>query len=602
MTLNDMVSFPQLIASATSKTTLPDETRDPLLTKMIIKFCNLSSISHRERRNYEEHRIKRKKFNIQLYNFMKHTGSCLVLLQLFDRIPNKGIWKSIMDYCWKKSLDRLNIENPLPNNILTTNNYGFGILDGNVQKIKVENVISKINFPLQISDEIIDNWYDYSNNYYSHFRIKEDFKLLNAHLFSPYMNAIRKLFVVASSNYYVQKRELEFNQWKIKIDDEEIELRVLKDKWYRTSTKFDSDYSNFEKYLISSSLFDNGDILILTTIGLFIYHFNEDNKSISLNYYYHMYLKYLKYMEYMNFIPGLLGLKLKRYYYYHYYYYYYKKLKFSTPTLPLLNYESFKLNDEWTSYLIDNKSSLLKYGVELLSFSIKEHKFELIEDIYKKCIIYFRQDLRNNSKFLSIITSTMPLLNEHFPEYILRYSLETAMIIDSPIYSLKHRNINLHLYSFFKHPPKVNLIHPPILCDPSALSNKWAYKEHPALIILIVLFSFMIVVYLMNLFIGLLNKAIEKDNNRISYLMQKAEILVEIELFYLLPHQRRWEAWFPEVIHYYADVVKAREKVKEMISKGEWNINDFPELKKDLLDKLNIQYNPVNSEIIRRDA
>lgn len=35
MTLNDMVSFPQLIASATSKTTLPDETRDPLLTKMV---------------------------------------------------------------------------------------------------------------------------------------------------------------------------------------------------------------------------------------------------------------------------------------------------------------------------------------------------------------------------------------------------------------------------------------------------------------------------------------------------------------------------------------------------------------------------------------
>ncbi|CAG8466472.1 15860_t:CDS:2 [Rhizophagus irregularis] len=39
MTLNDMVSFPQLIASATSKTTLPDETRDPLLTKMESKKC-----------------------------------------------------------------------------------------------------------------------------------------------------------------------------------------------------------------------------------------------------------------------------------------------------------------------------------------------------------------------------------------------------------------------------------------------------------------------------------------------------------------------------------------------------------------------------------
>ncbi|PKK71500.1 hypothetical protein RhiirC2_778344 [Rhizophagus irregularis] len=42
--------------------------------------------------------------------------------------------------------------------------------------------------------------------------------------------------------------------------------------------------------------------------------------------------------------------------------------------------------------------------------------------------------------------------------------------------------------------------------------------------------------------------AIEKDNNRISYLMQKAEILAEIELFYLLPHQRRWHTWFPEAV------------------------------------------------------
>ncbi|RGB38503.1 hypothetical protein C1646_755670 [Rhizophagus diaphanus] len=119
--------------------------------------------------------------DIQLYNFMKHTGLCHILLQLFDRIP---IWKSIMDYCWKESLNRLNIENLLPNNIRTINKIGFGILDGNVWKIKVENVISKINFPLQISDEIIEN--------------------------CPYMKDIRKLFDVASSNY-VQKRELEFN-------------------------------------------------------------------------------------------------------------------------------------------------------------------------------------------------------------------------------------------------------------------------------------------------------------------------------------------------------------------------------------------------------
>jgi hypothetical protein len=55
------------------------------------------------------------------------------------------------------------------------------------------------------------------------------------------------------------------------------------------------------------------------------------------------------------------------------------------------------------------------------------------------------------------------------------------------------------------------------------LSN-WPYKENPSLVILIVLFSLLIVIYLMNLFIGLLNIAIEKDNNRVSYLIQKAEV------------------------------------------------------------------------------
>ncbi|CAB4492855.1 unnamed protein product [Rhizophagus irregularis] len=100
-----------------------------------------------------------------------------------------------------------------------------------------------------------------------------------------------------------------------------------------------------------------------------------------------------------------------------------------------------------------------------------------------------------------------------------------------------------------------------LIGDSSALSN-WTYTENPSIAVLIVLFSLLIVIYLMNLLIGLLSNAIEEDNNRVSYLMQKAEILAEIELFYLLPHQRRWQTWFPEVIHYYADVDKTREEVQ----------------------------------------
>ncbi|POG77132.1 hypothetical protein GLOIN_2v1549610, partial [Rhizophagus irregularis DAOM 181602=DAOM 197198] len=107
-----------------------------------------------------------------------------------------------------------------------------------------------------------------------------------------------------------------------------------------------------------------------------------------------------------------------------------------------------------------------------------------------------------------------------------------------------------------------------------------------------------VVVYLMNLLIGLLNNAIEEDNNRVSYLIQKAEILAEIELFYLLPHQRRWQTWFPEVIHYYANVDKTRIEIERLIKEGEWDNKEFTEMREKLLEQLQIKYNPIGNEVI----
>ncbi|CAB5357432.1 unnamed protein product [Rhizophagus irregularis] len=94
--------------------------------------------------------------------------------------------------------------------------------------------------------------------------------------------------------------------------------------------------------------------------------------------------------------------------------------------------------------------------------------------------------------------------------------------------------------------------------------------------------------------------AIEEDNNRVSYLMQKAEILAEIELFYLLPHQRRWKTWFPEVIHYYADADKTRIEIERLIEKGEWETKEqeLTEMRKNLLDKLKIKYDPIDNKAI----
>ncbi|RIA90477.1 hypothetical protein C1645_769831 [Glomus cerebriforme] len=140
--------------------------------------------------------------------------------------------------------------------------------------------------------------------------------------------------------------------------------------------------------------------------------------------------------------------------------------------------------------------------------------------------------------------------------------------------------------------------------DSSALSN-WSYLNNPSLVILIVSFSLLIVVYLMNLFIGLLNMAIDKDNDRVSYLIQKAKILVEIELFYLLPNQRRWDAWFPEVIYYYANADKTREEIRRLVSKGQWKINDFSDMKQALLKELNTQdideNKPVSQLVLKEE-
>ncbi|GET65722.1 hypothetical protein GLOIN_2v1080634 [Rhizophagus irregularis DAOM 181602=DAOM 197198] len=53
-------------------------------------------------------------------------------------------------------------------------------------------------------------------------------------------------------------------------------------------------------------------------------------------------------------------------------------------------------------------------------------------------------------------------------------------------------------------------------------------------------FSLLVVVYLVNLFIGLLNN----EDNESPILKQMTEVLAEIELFYLLSNQGRWKSWF----------------------------------------------------------
>ncbi|PKK78203.1 hypothetical protein RhiirC2_770419, partial [Rhizophagus irregularis] len=117
-----------------------------------------------------------------------------------------------------------------------------------------------------------------------------------------------------------------------------------------------------------------------------------------------------------------------------------------------------------------------------------------------------------------------------------------------------------------------------LIGDSSALSN-WSYAGNPSIAVLIVLFSLLIVVYLMNLLIGLLNNAIEEDNNRISYLIQKAEILAEIELFTYYHIRDVSKHGFLK--YYYADIDKTRREMREK-----------------LLKELQIKHDPINNEVV----
>ncbi|EXX65144.1 uncharacterized protein OCT59_007566 [Rhizophagus irregularis] len=123
--------------------------------------------------------------------------------------------------------------------------------------------------------------------------------------------------------------------------------------------------------------------------------------------------------------------------------------------------------------------------------------------------------------------------------------------------------------------------------DTSSLSN-WPYEKNPTLMILIMLFAFIMAIYILNVFITLFGEAVKDYDD--SHLIMKAEHLAKIELFYLLPHQRRWESWFPEVMHYYSSVNKTRKKIKEMFENKEWSTStsEFSELKEDLLKKLHM--------------
>ncbi|PKY53418.1 hypothetical protein RhiirA4_426000 [Rhizophagus irregularis] len=128
---------------------------------------------------------------------------------------------------------------------------------------------------------------------------KKTYKHLNAHSVNPYMDALSTLFQRDIGGYHHHLIESIENliKWDIHSGGGEIRLEVFKKinaEWELINTRIENyPYKSFSgcDLIYNSLLLFNNDIVILTTFGILIYTFNENNKSISLNYFYHMNLR-----------------------------------------------------------------------------------------------------------------------------------------------------------------------------------------------------------------------------------------------------------------------------------------------------------------------
>ncbi|CAG8525662.1 9688_t:CDS:2 [Scutellospora calospora] len=126
--------------------------------------------------------------------------------------------------------------------------------------------------------------------------------------------------------------------------------------------------------------------------------------------------------------------------------------------------------------------------------------------------------------------------------------------------------------------------------------SSWSITENSTLTILMALFSFFTTVYLMNLFIGWLCTSIYETKRKELFLLQRAKILSEIELFYMLPYQRRKNNWFPEIIFSLDELHDIICKVQ----KNKWNDTiEIPFFSKKLLDFAKVGKEIDNQEEIQ---
>ncbi|CAJ0831564.1 10923_t:CDS:2 [Entrophospora sp. SA101] len=141
------------------------------------------------------------------------------------------------------------------------------------------------------------------------------------------------------------------------------------------------------------------------------------------------------------------------------------------------------------------------------------------------------------------------------------YILFSDNTLDSTSYFVKKPDDKVNMFTRF-HTSILAMYN--FLTGDNSVIGAWSLQEDPYLAILVIIFSFVVVVYMMNLFIGLLSNAIEEHDTHDAFLAVRAKIITEIELFYLYPNQRRWKTWFPDIICYSVPIKDIQKRIKEI--------------------------------------
>ncbi|CAG8646413.1 10426_t:CDS:2, partial [Paraglomus brasilianum] len=196
-----------------------------------------------------------------------------------------------------------------------------------------------------------------------------------------------------------------------------------------------------------SKIWDNGDLVILTTKCLCIFYLS-DNDTIELSYYWDNGMRFDNVINYLleqtnisleeTMIDTLSQLL-------------YAELNDDDKPLPPPNFKSIwwhkrkaeESNDLTRIRLFGNlvnllrtRDNLAKYGNILLAEAIHQRDEDVVESIIKTCIDLFRDNSIMYIGFLQIVTDSLPKLWVHYPDKAAKYFSNTCLILAPQCHSV----------------------------------------------------------------------------------------------------------------------------------------------------------------------